>query len=122
IPSEVSQIVVKKAVTFARQLGVPVIGIIENMSGFICPKCGAEVNIFKTGGGRKIAEDLAVPFLGSIPIDPEICTDSDEGKPFIVGHSDSPASKAFTDIVKKIEQYLEQRKRVAIPVKKDMYE
>jgi len=117
IPSEVSQIVVKKAVTFARQLGVPVIGIVENMSGFVCPKCGAEVNIFKTGGGRKIAEDLDVPFLGSIPIDPEICTDSDDGKPFIVGHPESPASKAFMDIVKKIERYLEGRRPLGTPLK-----
>ena len=111
IPSEVSQIVVKKAVTFARKLNVPVIGIIENMSGFVCPKCGAEVNIFRTGGGRKIAEELNVPFLGGIPIDPEICVDSDDGKPFIVRHPESPASKAFMDIVKKIERYLEERKQ-----------
>jgi ATP-binding protein involved in chromosome partitioning len=110
IPSEVSQIVVKKAVTFARQLGVPVIGIVENMSGFVCPKCGAEVNIFKIGGGRKIAEDLGVQFLGSIPIDPEICIDSDDGEPFIVRHPESPATKAFMEIVKKIEEYLEWRK------------
>jgi len=117
IPSEVSQIVVKKAVTFARQLGVPVIGVVENMSGFVCPKCGAEVDIFKTRGGRKIAEDLDVPFLGSIPIDPEICADSDDGKPFIVGHPESPASKAFMDIVKKIERYLEGRRPLGTPLK-----
>jgi ATP-binding protein involved in chromosome partitioning len=117
IPSEVSQIVVKKAVTFARQLGVPVIGIVENMSGFVCPKCGTEVSIFKTGGGRKIAEDLDIPFLGSIPIDPEICADSDDGKPFIVGLPESPASKAFMDIVKKIERYLEERNLLRTPLK-----
>jgi ATP-binding protein involved in chromosome partitioning len=109
IPSEVSQLVVKKAVTFARQLGVPVIGIIENMSGFICPKCGAEVNIFKTGGGTKIAEELAVPFLGKIPIDPEICIDSDNGKPFIMEHPDFKAAKTLMDIVEKIEHFLEAR-------------
>ncbi len=114
IPSEVSQVVVKKAVTFAQRLGVPIIGIIENMSGFVCPKCGAETNIFKTGGGQKIAEDLSVPFLGSIPIDPEICEDSDKGLPFIVEHSNSPATKAFKDIVKKIETYL----RLEVGVKK----
>ena len=115
IPSEVSQIVVKKAVTFARQLNVPVIGIVENMSGFVCPKCGSQINIFKIGGGKKIAEDLSIPFLGSIPIDPEICRDSDKGMPFIIEHSSSPATKAFMDIVKKIENFLKNAKRLERP-------
>ena len=110
IPSEVSQIVVKKAVTFSRKLNIPVIGIIENMSGFICPKCGAEINIFKSGGGEKIAKDLSTPFLGKIPIDPDICEDSDKGVPFIIEHKDSPASKAFMEIVKKIEDFLKAKK------------
>jgi ATP-binding protein involved in chromosome partitioning len=110
IPSEVSQIVVKKAVTFSRQLNIPVIGIIENMSGFICPKCGAEIEIFKVGGGKKIAEDLKVPFLGKVPIDPQICEDSDRGTPFITEHMDSPATKAFMEIVKKIEFFLKTEK------------
>ena len=109
IPSEVSQIVVKKAVTFSRKLNIPVIGIIENMSGFVCPKCGAEINIFKVGGGKKIAEDLKIPFLGRIPIDPTICEDSDKGVPFIVEHMNSPAARAFMEIVKKIENFLKQR-------------
>jgi ATP-binding protein involved in chromosome partitioning len=122
IPSEVSQVVVKKAVTFARQLGVPVIGIIENMSGFVCPKCGTETNIFKVGGGRKIAEDLSVPFLGSIPIDPEICRDSDNGMPFITEHVDSPATKAFSEIVKKIQRFLANRERLEIQPKPSMRE
>ncbi len=113
IPSEVSQIVVKKAVTFARQLNIPVIGIIENMSGFVCPKCGEQVDIFKAGGGEKIAEDLAVPYLGKIPIDPEICRDSDRGSPFIIEHPNSPASKAFMNIVKKVEKFLEKKERLA---------
>ncbi|RLI20881.1 ATP-binding protein [Candidatus Bathyarchaeota archaeon] len=108
IPSEVSQIVVKKAVTFSRKLNIPVIGVIENMSGFICPNCGARVNIFRVGGGEKIAKELNVPFLGSIPIDPEICEDSDKGIPFITGHKDSPATKAFLEIVEKIEGFLKK--------------
>lgn len=112
IPSEVSQVVVKKAVTFARQLGVPVIGIIENMSGFVCPNCGTEINIFRAGGGQKIAEDLSVPFLGSIPIDPEICRDSDNGMPFITEHMDSPATTAFLEIVKKIQRFLMDQERL----------
>jgi len=117
IASEVSQIVVKKAVTFSRKLGIPVIGVIENMSGFVCPKCGTEIDIFKVGGGKKIADDLSVPFLGRIPIDPEICRDSDNGVPFITEHADSPATKAFTEIVKKIERFLERKERLESPPK-----
>ena len=112
IPSEVSQIVVKKAVTFARRLNVPVIGIIENMSGFTCPKCGEHVDIFGAGGGKKIAEDLVIPFLGKIPIDPEICSDSDKGSPFTIEHPHSPASEAFREIVKKVEGFLKRRNRL----------
>lgn len=107
MPSEVSQAVVKKAVTFAKQMKVPIIGIVENMSGFVCPDCGARVDIFRSGGGKKIADDSSVTFLGSIPIDPNICNDSDNGLAFIVENKNSPASKAFTEIVKKIDQFLE---------------
>jgi len=110
IPSEVSQIVVKKAVIFSEKLNIPVIGIIENMSGFVCPKCDAEIAIFKAGGGEKIAEDLTVPFLGKIPIDPEVCEDSDKGVPFIVEHTNSPAAKSFMEIVKKIKDFLKTEK------------
>jgi len=107
LPSEVSQAVVKKAITFAKQLGVPVIGIIENMSGFVCPECGAELDIFKAGGGKKIAKDLSVPYLGKIPIDPAICVDSDLGTPFVAENTASPTVKAFAEIVMKIKQFLE---------------
>ena len=107
IPSEVSQVVVKKAVTFTRQLGAPVLGIVENMSGFVCPKCGGETSIFKTGGGQKIAEELGVRFLGRIPLDPRICEDSDDGTPFILRHRDSPAATAFIEIVEKINGLVE---------------
>ena len=107
IPSEVSQGVVKKAVSFARQLKTRILGVIENMSGFICPNCGAEINICKVGGGEKIANEMEIPFLGRIPIDPKICEDSDEGTPFILKHRDSAAAKAFTEIVKKIEGMVE---------------
>ncbi len=110
IPSEVSQTVVKKAVTFAQKLNIPIIGIIENMSGFVCPKCGEKIDIFKAGGGKKIAEDLSIPFLGRIPIDPEICEDSDKGMPFIVEHANSPATKAFMEIVKKIDEFVKHQK------------
>jgi ATP-binding protein involved in chromosome partitioning len=109
IPSEVSQNVVGKAITFSRQLKVPVIGVVENMSGFICPECGTETHIFKSGGGEKVAKDYSVPFLGSIPLDPRICEASDLGHPFIMEHPDSPASKAFMEIVQKIETYIQEK-------------
>jgi ATP-binding protein involved in chromosome partitioning len=109
IPSKVSQVVVKKSITFARQLGMPIIGVIENMSGFICPHCGKKSDIFESGGGRKIAEELNIAFLGSIPIDQEICEDADRGEPFIVEHPNSAASKSFMEIVKKIEDFLKQK-------------
>jgi len=111
IPSEVSQIVVKKAVTFARKLGMPIIGVIENMSGFFCPNCGAKIDIFQSGGGTRIADELSIPFLGSIPIDQKICEDADKGMPFIVEHANSSASKAFLEIVEKIKRFLERKQR-----------
>ena len=111
IPSKVSQVVVKKSVTFARQLGMPIVGVIENMSGFICPHCGKKSDIFESGGGQKIAEELSIAFLGSIPIDQEICEDADRGKPFIVEHPDSAASRSFMEIVQKIEDFLKQKAR-----------
>ncbi len=104
IPSEVSQDVVKKAVSFARKMGVPILGIVENMSGMLCPHCGETIEVFSKGGGERVAEEMDVEFLGSIPLDPRISADSDEGTPFVVSHPDSTASKAFMRIVEKIEE------------------
>jgi ATP-binding protein involved in chromosome partitioning len=111
IPSEVSQIVVRKAVTFARRLGMSVIGVVENMSGFVCPNCGAKINIFQSGGGKKIAKELDVPLLGEIPIDQKISEDADKGIPFITEHAESSASKAFMEIVWKINQFLKNKEK-----------
>jgi Mrp family chromosome partitioning ATPase len=108
IPSEVSGDVVRKAVTFARMLNVPVLGIIENMAGLVCPHCEEEIEVFPGGVGRRVAEDMGVPFLGSIPIDPGISGDSDCGKPFVEEHPDSVAAKAFGEIVKKIIEVVEK--------------
>jgi len=110
IPSEVSGDVVKKAVSFSRKMGVPIIGIIENMSGFVCPHCGERVNILGSGGGKRLAEELDVPFLGEIPMDPKICEEADKGVPFVTGHSNSPAAKAFEEIVKKVEVFLAEKR------------
>jgi ATP-binding protein involved in chromosome partitioning len=104
IPSEVSQAIVKKAVTFARQLNVPILGIVENMSGMTCPHCGEVIEVFSKGGGAKVSDEMNVYLLGSIPLDPSISADSDKGNPFVIGHPDSSAAKAFSQIVSKIEK------------------
>jgi ATP-binding protein involved in chromosome partitioning len=111
MPAEVSQLVVRKAITFARRLGMPIIGVVENMSGFVCPHCGTRTDIFRSGGGQKMAREANIPFLGSIPIDQKISEDSDRGTPFIIAQSDSHASEAFMEIAGKIEAFLKSREK-----------
>jgi ATP-binding protein involved in chromosome partitioning len=111
MPSELSSAIVKKAITFALRLNMPIIGVVENMSGFICPHCGTKTEIFQSGGGRKIAEEAGVAFLGSIPIDPKVGVDADQGKPFIIAHENSAAAKAFTEIVEQVKSYLTKREQ-----------
>jgi ATP-binding protein involved in chromosome partitioning len=111
MPSELSAAVVQKAITFARRLNMSILGVVENMSGFICPHCGKKSDIFQSGGGEKMAREAEVQFLGSIPIDPQIGVDSDKGSPFVIAHPDSVAAKAFIEIVKKVESYLDEREK-----------
>ena len=112
MPSELSRAVVKKAITFSRRVGLPIIGIVENMSGYVCPTCGDKIDIFQSGGGKKMAEETGVPFLGSIPIDPTVGMDSDKGSPFVIEHAESPAAKAFVEIVEKVESYLREKENL----------
>jgi Mrp family chromosome partitioning ATPase len=101
-PQEVSILDSRKAVIFAMKLNLKILGIIENMSGMVCPHCGRRIDLFKIGGGEVAALELGVPFLGRIPIDPQIVISGDEGKPFSAGPEASEASKAFQEIVDKI--------------------
>jgi len=94
-PQQLSVIDVKKCITFCRQLNLPVLGVIENMSGFICPHCNHRTDIFKGGGGKQMAEDFHVPFLGSIPMDPEVVSTCDSGKPFINFNSQNATVQAL---------------------------
>jgi len=110
MPSQLSSGIVKKAVTFAERLNMKTIGVVENMSGFICPHCGEKTEIFGSGGGEKMSTDVGVPFLGSIPIDPKVGVDADKGAPFVVSNKDSAASKAFNEIVEKVEAFIENKK------------
>jgi Mrp family chromosome partitioning ATPase len=101
-PQEVALLDSRKAVNFAKRLNMPVLGIIENMSGFICPHCGKRTDLFKTGGGEKAAKQMGVPFLGKIPIEPEIVLSGDEGRPFVWERKNSQAVKVFTEMVDQI--------------------
>ena len=107
-PQEVSLLDIYKSMNFAEKVNMPIIGIVENMSGFVCPHCGEKSDIFKTGGGKTAAERYKVPFLGSIPIDQKIVEDSDAGKPFVTEEKDSKAAKAFYKIVENIERIVEK--------------
>jgi len=82
-PQQMATIDVEKCITFCRQLNLPITGIIENMSGFICPNCGKEVDIFSSGGGERLAKSYGIPLLGSIPLDPDIVKSGDEEQPYM---------------------------------------
>lgn len=86
---------VEKCITFCHKLNLPVLGVIENMSGLLCPHCGKNINVFGDGGGEAMARRMGVPFLGSVPMDPAIVKASDEGMPFMEFYPDSHAAKAF---------------------------
>jgi ATP-binding protein involved in chromosome partitioning len=111
LPSALSSNIVKKAVTFALRLNMPIIGVVENMSGFICPHCGTKTEIFQSGGGKTMAQEAGIPFLGSIPIDPEVGVDAEQGKPFILEHENSAAAKAFSEIVTKVETHIKEHEQ-----------
>jgi len=94
-PQQVAVTDVKKCISFCSQLQLKVIGIVENMSGFVCPHCNERTDIFKGNGGSEMAEQFNVPFLGAIPIDPEMGRCCDIGEPFITSDSDSPTVQAI---------------------------
>ncbi len=102
-PQEVALLDAKKSVNMAKNLNIPVIGVIENMSGFICPNCGKKYYIFGKGGGEKAAKELSLRFLGDLPIDPRVRELADEGKPFVLVYTESEVAKKFTEIASKID-------------------
>ena len=103
-PQDVALIDARKSLHMFRKLGVPVLGIIENMSGFECPECGHVEHVFGSGGGRRTADELGVPLLGSVPLDPAIVSGGDSGHPVVIERPDSPAGRAFTELAKKLAE------------------
>jgi len=99
-PQDVALLDSRKAVNMVKAMKLPVLGIVENMSGLVCPHCGESISIFGSGGGEKMAEEMDVPFLGAIPMDPTVCALGDRGETFV--QSGTVASGSFNKIVERL--------------------
>jgi len=127
-PQDLAVSDVRKCVTFCRQLSLPILGVVENMSGFVCPACGERVDIFKSGGGQGMAEEMDLPFLGSIPIEPRLVNAGDSGTSYLERFPATEAARAFESVAETIMDTTERRQdevrtgersegmRIAIPV------
>ena len=133
-PQEVALSDVRKCISFCGNLKLPVLGVLENMSGFVCPQCGQKTDVFKSGGGEIMARQMGVPFLGRVPIDPQIVQSCDSGKPFVYHYNQSQTAKAFENISNpileldnQVQKLIEtqslqkgdKKMRIAIPVAQD---
>lgn len=124
-PQEVSLIDVQKSINFCRKVKMRLLGLVENMSGFICPHCGKELDLFKRGGGERLAEELGIRFLGRIPVDPRVVAAGDAGKPMIAAYPESVTARAFEELVHNVVAATEEMwrdveegryMRVAVPL------
>jgi len=101
-PQEVSLADVRKSISFCRTVKMAIFGLVENMSGYVCPHCGEQVDLFGSGGGERTAKEAAIPFLGRVPFDPQVVTCGDSGKSFQESYPDSPVTQAYEAIARKI--------------------
>ncbi len=105
-PQDLAVLDARKMISFARDSNVPIVGVIENMSTMTCPHCKEDVDVFKKGGGKNLAEELALPYLGSIPLDVDITIRSDSGDPVTLSKPDSPSAKAFFKLAENCHKFL----------------
>ena len=108
-PQEVALYDVRKGLRMFEKVNVPLLGIIENMSSFVCGHCGEQTDIFSRGGGEQAAKKFEIPFLGRIPIDPAIREGGDAGTPIVIGNPESPQAKAFGDIAASLRKQIESQ-------------
>jgi len=106
-PQDVATMDSRKAIQFVRKLGITVLGVIENMSGLACPHCGKEIDLFGKGGGKTIADEMKVPFLGAIPIDPEMRKAGDEGTPFIIHREKNATWQSVDKVMEELIRVVE---------------
>ncbi len=110
-PQDVALIDARKGLAMFRKVNVPVVGIVENMSGFVCPHCGERTDIFKEGGGERTAEVLGTAFLGKIPLDPAIVQGGDSGEPIVVSAPEGPHGEAFRIVAEAVRAEVAKRQR-----------
>lgn len=108
-PQDVARQIARKALSMFRQLQVPILGILENMSGFTCPHCGTVAPVFKQGGGDQASRDLGVPFLGAIPLDPALCRAGDAGQPILAAQPTSAVAEAFRQVAAGVWTQIDQQ-------------
>ena len=112
-PQDLALLDVKKGAEMFKQVGAPLLGIVENMSFFTCPDCGKETEIFRRGGGQKESERLGIPLIGRIPLEPDVCDAGDTGVPVAIGHPDTQAGAEFHKIAAAMVEILSQSPRRA---------
>ena len=105
-PQDLAILDARKMISFSRDSNVPIVGVIENMSTMICPHCEKDIDVFKKGGGQKLAEELVLHYLGSIPLDGDIVANSASGQPVVLSRPDSVASKAFMALAENCHKFL----------------
>jgi len=103
-PQEIALADVRKSINFCHQLGMPIVGLVENMSGYVCPHCQQESPLFGRGGGKKTAEQMNVHFLGALPFDPRLVQASDLGRTLVEGDKTSPFTFALANFVSNVIQ------------------
>lgn len=112
-PQDLALLDVTKGAEMFKQVGTPLLGIVENMSFFTCPDCGKETEIFRRGGGQKESERLGIPLIGRVPLDPEVCNAGDAGVPVAIGQPDTQAGAEFHKIAATVVEILTQSPRRA---------
>jgi ATP-binding protein involved in chromosome partitioning len=112
-PQDLALLDVKKGAEMFKTVNAPLMGIIENMSYFICPDCGTQTEIFRRGGGEKESERLGIPLLGHIPLDPAVCDAGDSGVPLILAQPDTKAAEAFKQVSAAVAEVLARQPRQA---------
>lgn len=115
-PQDIALADVRKSINFCKHVKMRVVGIVENMSGFICPHCDKPVDIFKSGGGEQLAGEFSVPFLGRIPVDPKVVMAGDDGRPYLSSGADTPAARAFEAVLAAVEKEVPLNTPVVLPM------